>query len=105
MITLIIVVQAHFLFTLTNIHGTQPTKFESKNDNKEVYHHPSYGPTFGGGTDLGINTDFTNNGGWSWFPSTYQDILEKGKSIFTGDLDNNNIYFKLREIEIFKLSK
>ena len=93
-----------FLFTLTNIHGTQPTKFESKNDNKEVNHHSSYGPVFGGGCDLGIYNDFINRGGWSKFPSTYQDNLGKGKSIFTEDLNNNN-KFKLREIEIFKLSK
>ena len=92
-----------FLFTLTNIHGTQPTKFESKNDNKEVYHHSSYGPSFGYGCDLAINTDFINDGSWSNFPSTYQDNLGKGKSIFTGDLNNNK--FKLTEIEIFKLLK
>ena len=94
-----------FLFTLTNIHGTQPTKFESKNDNKEVYHDASYGPTFGGGYDLAIYNDFINSGSWSYFPSTYQDNLGKGKSIFTGDLNNSNTNFKLREIEIFKLSK
>ena len=32
-----------FLFTLTNIHGTEPTKFQSKNDQKEMYHNSSYG--------------------------------------------------------------
>ncbi len=93
-----------FLFTLTNIHGIQPTKFESKNDNKEVYHLSSTGPIFGGRCDLGKYVDFINDGGWLGFPSTYQDNLWKGKSIFTGDLNNNN-KFKLTEIEIFKLSK
>ena len=93
-----------FLFTLTNIHGTQPTKFPSKNDQKEVYHNYSCGPRFGDGHDLGINPDL-KDGGWSYFPYTYQDNLGKGKSIFTGDLNNNNINFKIKEIEIFKILK
>ena len=93
-----------FLFTLTNIYGTEPTKFQSKNDQYEVYHNSSYGPEFGGGNDLGINLDF-KKGGWSRFPFTYQDSIGKGKSIFTGDPNNNNIYFKIREIEIFKILK
>ena len=92
-----------FLFTLTNIHNTEPTKFPSKNDNKESYHHSTYGICFGGGHDLGINSDFINSGGWSNFSFTYQDILGKGKSIFTSDLNNNNNSFKIKEIEIFKV--
>ena len=92
-----------FLFTLTNIHNTQPTKFPSKNDNKEIRHYSGYGPAFGYGTDLGINGNISNNGGWSNFPYTYQDVLGKGKSIFTND--NNNGSFKVNEIEVFKLSK
>ena len=92
-----------FLFTLTNIHNTQPTKFPSKNDNKEIKHYSGYGPVFGGGNDLGIYADISNKGGWSNFPNTYQDILGRGKSIFTND--NNNAKFKVNEIEVFKLSK
>ena len=94
-----------FLFTLTNIHGTQATKFPSKNDQREMYHRPSYGPEFGYGRDLGIYPDFAKNGGWSNFPDSYQDIIGKGKSIFTGDLNNNNNNFKIKEIEIFKILK
>ena len=94
-----------FLFTLTNIYGTQPTKFSNRNDQKEVYHNYSCGPRFGGGNDLGIYQDFKKDGGWSNFPYTYQDNLGKGKSIFTGDLNNNNINFKIKEIEIFKILK
>ena len=93
-----------FLFTLTNIYGTEPTKFQSKNDQYEVYHYFLYGPRFGGGNDLGINLDFKEES-WSGFPFTYQDSIGKGKSIFTGDPNNNNIYFKIKEIEIFKILK
>ena len=88
-----------------NIHGTEPTKFLSNNNQKEVGHHPSYGPVFGDGNDLGIENDFIKDGGWSDFPYIYQDILGKGKSIFTGDLNNNNDNFKIKEIEIFKILK
>ena len=94
-----------FIFTLSNIYNTEPTKFPSKNDKKEVYHNSSYGPCFGGGCDIGVNGDILNSGGWSGFPYTYPDILGKGKSIFTGD-SNNNIYkIQIKEIEVFKIYK
>ena len=92
-----------FLFTLTNIHPTQPTKFPSKNDTYEVKCYSGYGPAFGGGHDLGIYPDILNKGGWTGFPSTYQDVLGKGKSIFTNDSNNGN--FKVNEIEVFKIFK
>ena len=93
-----------FLFTLSNNYNTEPTKFPSKNDQKEVEHNSRYGPIFGGGTDLGVYKDILNKGGWSYFPYTYEDVLGKGKSIFTGD-SNNNIDFKIKEIEVFKIFK
>jgi len=92
-----------FLFTLSNIYNTEPTKFPSKNNKQEVDHNSSYGPIFGGGDDLGVYGDFLNRGGYSEFPYTYHDILGKGKSIFTGDSNNNNNKFKIKEIEVFKI--
>ena len=94
-----------FLFTLTNIFNIQPTKFPSKNDQKEIRCYPNYGPRFGNGTDLGIYNDFSNKGGWSNLGETYPDILGKGRAIFTGDQNNNNSGFKIKEIEVFKLYK
>jgi hypothetical protein len=94
-----------FIFTLSNIYNTEPTKFPSKNDQKEVYHYSNHGPCFGGGHDLGIYDVFVNSGGWSQFPSTYEDILGKGKSIFTGKENNNDINFKIKEIEVYKVYK
>ena len=44
-----------------------------------------------------------NNSNYSYFPYSYQDNLGKGKSIFTGDLNNSNRQFTLKEIEVFKL--
>ena len=93
-----------FLFTLSNIYNIEPTKFPY-DKGTSVYHHSSYGPYFGGGNDLYLYNNFTSdNSGISGFPYSYKDTLGKGKSIFTGDFNNSNQYFKLKEIEIFKLS-
>ncbi len=96
-----------FLFTLINIHKTEPTKFPlNNNDKNAVFHYKDYGPTFGGGHDIGVNClDFLNNKIYTYFPNSYQDVLGKGKSIFTGDHNNSNKYFILKEIEVFKLLK
>ena len=95
-----------FLFTLSNIHNTQPTKFPYIKE-KSVYQYSNYGPFFGVGNDLQINTDFVKNNSHSTnFPYSYQDTLNKGKSIFTGDFNNNNNnYINLKEIEVFELSQ
>ena len=94
-----------FLFTLTNIHNTEPTQFLSKNDNNELYFSASYGPYFGNGRDIGISGDFTQTDYETRFPSTYIDNLGKGKSIFTGDPNIKNEKFKMKEIEAFKIYK
>jgi len=94
-----------FLFTLTNIFNINPTKFPSKNDQKEVCHYSDRGPAFGYGVDLGTYNDFLNNGGYSYFPSTYEDILGKGRSIFTGKDNRNDGKFEIKEIEVFKVFK
>ena len=94
-----------FIFTLTNIYNTEPTKFLSKNDKKEVNHSYSYGPWFGNGRDIGIDSDFSKNKAFTCFPYTYIDISGKGRSIFTGDFGNNTQYFKITEVEVFKINK
>ena len=94
-----------FLFTLTNIHGTEPIKFPLKNnsDTYSLYDDSSYGAIFGAGHDLYIRNDFINDNTYCSFPCTYQDNSGKGNSIFTGDLNNNNGNFKVNEIEAFSL--
>ena len=94
-----------FLFTLTNIHETEPTKFPISDSNYSVYHNSSRGPSFGCGCEIYIYEDFLKIKSYSNFPSSYKDILNKGKSVFTGDLNNNTYRFKVQEIEVFKLSK
>ena len=95
-----------FIFTLTNIHGTEPTKFPNSDSNYSIYDDPSYGPTFCNSSGNDIYTLYSsNNCSASYFPYGYKDILGKGRSIFTGDSNNNNNSFKIKEIEFFKIFK
>ena len=100
-----------FIFTLTNIYNIEPTKFNRTNDQYGIYFGSNYGPFFGcGDPNIGFYKDYSNkNNCNSYFGQSgcisYQDSLGKGKSIFTGDLNNNNIYYKINEIEAFSLYK
>ena len=90
---------------MTNIHGTAPTKYpNTQNYDKAVYHNSSYGPIFGNNNDLYICNNYLNNGSsYVCLGGAYPDVLGKGNSIFTGDNNNNNTNFKLKELEVFKL--
>jgi len=88
-----------FIFTLTNIYGIEPTKFPNSDLRYSIYDHSNNGPTFGCDINIHKNDTYAN------FPYNYKDILGKGKSIFTGDLNDSNQYFKLKEIEVFKIFK
>ena len=92
-----------FIFTLTNIHGTAPTKYSNLiYPQYTVYHGDDRGPSFGGGHDIGISNNYLNNGNsYSNLGHSYTDILGKGNSIFSGD--NNSSNFKMKELEVFKL--
>ena len=94
-----------FIFTLTNIHNISPTRFPTKDNDQGIYHNIDYGPTFGEGCDIRIKKDYINNDSSSDFPCRYKDILGKGKSVFTGNSDNNESCFRLKEIEVFLLFK
>ena len=93
----------NFLYTLTNIHGTSPTKFPiSRRYERAVYDNSGYGPTFGGNHDLYISNNYlSNNSSYCDFGYSYIDSLGYGNSIFSGDANSNN--FKLKEMEVFKL--
>jgi len=95
---------ASFIFTLTNSYDIGPTKFKNINS-YSVYNHPLHGATFGNGHDIYIPPDFSKSNAYANFGNGYQDIIGKGFSIFTGELNNNNYSFKIKEIEVFKLFK
>ena len=90
-----------FLFTLTNIHKTAPTKLPIyQNHQNAIYDYSSYGPTFGGGHDLYIANNYLKCNSSSSLGYSYQDALGKGTSIFSGNANNSNIIIK--ELEVFK---
>ena len=92
-----------FIFTLTNIYNTQPTKFSNLDQKENIRHSKDKGPTFGGyNADFACYEDFNIKDDFSAFPGKYKDILKKGKSIFTGNFDNKIEKFKIKEIEVFK---
>jgi len=94
-----------FIFTLTNIHETEPTKFPNTTKEKSVYHDPDLGPCFGDYNDIDIRSDYKNSVSYIRFPTNYEDTFNKEKSIFTGNLDNNKNEIYIKEIEVFKLYK
>ena len=92
-----------FIFTLTNNYNYKPTKFPKKIKNAEcgeVYHSGGYGPTFG--NDLGLYSNF-NEKGWALKFKTFQDILGKTNSLFTGNENENDSSLSIKELEVFKL--
>ena len=91
-----------FIFTLTNIHGAEPTKFPHINGKDAIYQTTGWGPTF---DDLYIESDYNINECTINFPRGFKDILGKGKSIFSGDFNNNINKTKIKDIEVFKLLK
>ena len=94
-----------FIFTLTNIYEIQPTKFVNSSTNNNVYHNKDYGPTFH--NDICIYKDFKkeNRSAYSTFPESYKDTTNKGNSIFTGNSNNSETDFIIKEIEVFKVYK
>jgi hypothetical protein len=73
-----------FLFLVENPHNDAPTCFECKNTQYSTYCHPSYGPTFGAGRDLGIHGGSDTGTSYTIFPSHYTDTLGRGDATFTG---------------------
>ena len=94
-----------FIFTLTNIFEIEPTKFIDKNTNKNVHHAPDYGPSFGEhNSDISVYSNFLRKNVSSNFPEQYYDTTGKGKCIFTGNNNSEKNEFKIKEIEVFKIS-
>ena len=93
-----------FLFTLSNIYDIPPTKYpNTQNYDWAVYHGINFGPIFGGNNDLRIADNFLNNKkSYCILGYSYPDILGKGNSVFSGDVNTN--YFRLKELEVFKLN-
>ena len=100
-----------FIFTLSNMFGTKPTKFIS-NRKGYIICRSNNGPGFGCKIisifkqdckyDILVKKDFLKEKSISEFPISYEDILNKNHSIFTS---SKQYSFQLKEIEVFKLFK
>lgn len=91
-----------FLFTLTNPHQIPPTKYLIRSGNTQyaVYHHPSYGSTFGSGHDICLaNNRDANMTCYSSFSGTFYDTTGQGNLTFTGAYN-----FTPSDVEVYKLA-
>ena len=93
-----------FIFTLTNIFGIGPTKFNDKGTGKNVQHAKDYVPSFGEhSSDISIFENFLEKDCYSVFPEQYNDTTGKGKCLFTGSTNSEDKAIKMKEIEVFRV--
>ena len=71
-----------------------------------VDYDSKYGPVFREGPDLFCGSNFMNKKSTgAKFPNSYKDVLDKGNSVFTGNVNKNISSFILKELEVFELFK
>jgi hypothetical protein len=87
-----------FIFTLTNPHEIQPTRYNCKNNLYSICDTAAYGPAFGGGHDINVSPTF-DSASYTNFPHTYIDTTGKGNITFTG-----NSKYTPADVEIFQVS-
>ena len=77
-----------FLF---NLGGDSPCKMKLKNanENNAVYHHPTYGPTFGGGHDLYVQDETVR----TYFGCSYEHGPRRTRT-----------YYTIKDMEVFQVS-
>lgn len=91
-----------FLFSMVNPHGLRPTKLPlTKNEENAICCDSSYGPSFGGGSDLRIlgNANL-NTSSYSHLGYSYGCPSGKEETFFTGSRN-----FSVTDYEVFGLQK
>ncbi|KAK8805650.1 hypothetical protein WA158_002306 [Blastocystis sp. Blastoise] len=93
-----------FVFTLSNEHNIPPTQYLHNGKGRGIYCSSSYGPVFGGGTDIAIenNCHSSNNNAWVKASSfTFVDTPQKN-SLFvnTNNMKSTN-YFIVEDYEVW----
>lgn len=97
-----------FIFTLTNMHGIEPTKFSlrDENDAKAICHYGidanSWIFAFGSGIIVDSRCNLNMNSNSINFTKSFNDTTGKGNSIFSSSEESD--YFKIQEIEVFSAS-
>ena len=77
-------------------------KFPHKKGCDSIDNSKDSGPKF---YDICLNGDYKSSNTCLYFPRGHIDVLNKGKSIFSGYLDNNISNIKIKEIEVFRVIK
>ena len=94
-----------FIFTLTNMYRTGPTRFLLKKgeDGRAVQHYARHGPLFGAGCDYGITSNCNEKSSCiANFPNSFVDTTGYGKNIFSGKTISR--HFQVKEIEVFSVN-
>jgi len=92
-----------WLFSLVS-SGGKPIKFVSAATTNAAYDNPGYGPTWGGGHDLHINSNMQSNSNYS-SPSNYTQAAPGYTGFLTQETLAGSYNFMVEEIEVFKVIK
>jgi hypothetical protein len=91
-----------FLFRIKDSRNSAPRKFALSNPSQAINYQASYGARFGSGANIAVadccnqNTNSYTNLGNSYVNDTEID----GRQVFTGEQ-----YFRVKEIEVFKITE
>jgi hypothetical protein len=92
-----------FVFTILNTHGIGGRKFGLKPDHAQyaIYTHKDYGPIFGDGHTIRVNSNCsTTNGNYTNLSAYVNDTGLDNCQVFTGEQ-----HFTVKEIEVFGVTK
>jgi hypothetical protein len=67
-----------------------------------VVANSSYGPSFGGGNDLGVGHKNTMKEGYTYLNYTYEIPVGASNTFLTGKHGSKNL-FQVAEVEVFKV--
>jgi len=90
-----------WIFSLRNPTG-QPLKLLPIQNTTWVYVHNTYGPTFGGGHDIYVNSNF-NSGSNYCNPHTYKTVAEGFEGAYTTNTLAGSYNFTITELEVFEV--
>jgi len=95
--------QKSFLFSLRSSKGEILKLTPRENDSNHVYCGRSYGPTFGGGHDLYLNSNMTSMSNYC-NPYTFKTIPLGYSGTYTTSTLAGAYNFSVKEIEVFSIS-
>jgi hypothetical protein len=90
-----------FLFSLKNSRNSEPRKFVLMSGKNAIYCNSSYGPSFAGNSDMGVQDNCnTSTSNWTNLGGSYvNDTGIDGTLVSTGEY-----CFTVKEIEVFMIS-